>query len=168
MIHGAFGKCRGNGSAVFFKNVLFERAAVDTDTDRNSVCFAFISDRFDFLIGTDISRIDTDFIDPCLCGGESNLIIKMNITDKRNFQIAFLELGDRFASLNIGQGQTDDVTSCCLKLLHLPIGRFKIMRIRVRHGLYGNRVISADRNVSDVNHTGYSAFIHIQHNLLLL
>ena len=77
MIHSAFGKCRGNGSAVFFKNVFFERAAVNADTDRNAICFAFISDRFDFFIGTDISGVDTDLIDPRLCGGKSNLIIKM-------------------------------------------------------------------------------------------
>jgi hypothetical protein len=54
MIHGAFCERGGNGSPVFFKNMLFERAAVDTDSNRNSISLTFIGNCFDFFIRTDV------------------------------------------------------------------------------------------------------------------
>ena len=56
---------------------------------RNISFFCRVHDRFDTLIASDISRIDTDLVCTVFHGCNGHLIIKMNICHQRNGDLLF-------------------------------------------------------------------------------
>ena len=62
MSHCAVHKSLCGGSAVFGENILFDRAAVDADSYRDTVIGAGIGNSLDSVFRTDIAGIDAYFI----------------------------------------------------------------------------------------------------------
>ena len=81
LIHRAFYNAFRCHMSVFFNDRLFQRAAVDTDTDRHMACFCHVHDRFYPILAADISRINTYFIHTVFHSFNCQPIIKMNIAD---------------------------------------------------------------------------------------
>ena len=83
-VKGALHDALCGNAVIFLHQVLFQRTAVDTHTDRDISLFCRIHNCFDALIASDISRIDTDLVRTIFHGCNGHLIIKMNVRYQRN------------------------------------------------------------------------------------
>ena len=71
-------------AVVFFHQFFFQGTAVHPHTNGNISFFCRVYNRFDSLIASDISRIDTDLVCAVFHGCNSHLVVKMNICHQRN------------------------------------------------------------------------------------
>ena len=81
----------------------------------------------------------------------------MDIGDTRSFHLAN-DLAEVLCRRHIWHSEAYDITACRREFADLLNGRLRIRRLRITHGLHGDRRIAPDGDVSDVNLPRATAF----------
>src|SRR5712692_11752303 len=114
MTQAAFDHPLSCGTAVFWQQILFQRAGINTDADRDVAFGSELDDFFDAPTGADVARIETQPIDALLQSDQRQLIIKVNVCNQWNTN-SFFDLAELLRRLAHRHGNPYDVT----------IGRFQ-------------------------------------------
>ena len=147
-------------AAIFLYQWLFQRTAVDADTNRHAILFCLVNHRLDPLSGTDISRIDTDFVRAALDRRDRETIVKMNIRHQWNMYLAF-NLRQGSSRLHCRHCHTDNIAARVLQRQNLLDGRLHILCFRITHRLDQNRIAAADLTFSNLHHFRLVPVSHI-------
>ena len=165
MIQRRFHHSFGRGRTVFFKDMLFKRTAVHTDSYRYLFSFADIRNRFYPGFIAYISGIYSDLIYTSFGSADRKSVVKMNIGNKRNINGVF----DRLYKLKIlfvRYSETNDLTACRGKFLCLSNRTLDIACRYIKHGLNKYGRIAADICIAESVLSCFSAFDHYKHQIL--
>ena len=148
MIHGAFDHRLGYRRAVFGKDMLFQAAAVHADADGDAPRPAGGHHLFHPLLRADVAGVDADLVRPGVERRQRGLVVKVDIGHDRDID-RFLDGGD---DSGVGRGGYRDAHDLAAGFGHTP-GLFDIARDilhgHIEHGLHGDRLVAADRNIAD-------------------
>ena len=147
----------------FFKQIFFERAAVDADADRDLLRFGRTDDLANAVDRTDVAGIDAEFVDSRVERLQRELVVKMNVGDDRHFG-PFADLVHRGRRIVIGHGDADDLTPRLDHLLDLSDRAVDIGRVGLCHRLHDDRRTAADLDVANFNWTRNSFHIDFYFN----
>ena len=157
LVEGTFYQSLSSYAAVFLNQVLFQRTAVDTDTDRYMIFNRFLYDCLDTFRCSDIAGIDSDLICSILDCCDSKSIIKVDICHKRNINL-FLDFRNSSGCFHIRYSAADDLASGSSKFIDLLYRCGYILRSGICHRLNGNRSVTTDWNIA---HHYLSCFVSI-------
>ena len=110
-----------------------------------------------FGIIADITRVDTQAVGTGICHRQSNLIIKMNISDQRHADL-FFDLGKGGHTLHRRRGHTHQISTGIDTSLNLCHRRRHITGVGIGHTLYADRCITTDGDIADMDFFGWAAF----------
>ena len=96
----------------------------------------------------DVSRIETDLIDPVLDRCDRETVVEMDVRNDRNAHGSPDRL-DRLRAIHIVNSKADDVASGLFERQDLRDRAFRILRVGVGHGLNQDGIPVPDRSVSD-------------------
>ena len=74
----------------------------------------------------------------------------MDIGDERSFHLAN-DIAEVLCRLHIWHSEAYDITACRRQLADLPYRRLRIRRLRVAHGLHGDRCTAPDGDIPNMN-----------------
>ena len=166
-IHSTFYQPFRCNFTVFFYQFFFQRATVNTYTDRHPIFFCFVYNRLHTFSASDVARINADLICAIFYCGNCQTIIKMNICHQRNMYLLFYtskclcRLHGRYCAAN-------DLTAGFFKRQDLCHCSFHIFCLCICHRLNRNLIPAPDCYISDLNllcllseHTLSPFFIHM-------
>ena len=108
---------RFDRAAVSVLKLLFERARVYADTDRQISLLARVYDGFDVLFGADVARVYADSVDK-LANYHGVVVIKVDIGDDGQ-RAGFYDLAQRGGVLLVKHGAAHDIAAGKIKPLYL-------------------------------------------------
>ena len=137
-------------AAVLLEQPLVERACIDADTDRDARLFRRADDRPHLLLAADIAGIQAQGVDALTDCLEREPVVKVDVRDERHVHLA-QDIPEVLRRLHVGYGEAHDVTARRAQGADLADGRFRVLRLRVRHRLHGNRRAASDGNAADMD-----------------
>ena len=137
-------------AAELLEDVLFDRAGVDADADGEMALLCSLHDRLHAVRAADVAGVQADLVHARLDGGKRQTVVKMDIRHDRNGR-ACADLAQRLRRRFVRHRASYDVAACLRERTDLCERRFRVARVRVRHGLDGDGRAAADRNAADVN-----------------
>ena len=136
---------------VFFYQILLQRTAVYTDTDRNISFLCHFHNSLHSVNASDVTRIDADLICSVFHGCDRHLVIKMDICHKRDMDL-FFDLTDRLCGFLSRNRTADDLAACLLQSVDLCDCRCYVLRMCICHGLDQHRIAAADHSVTNMHY----------------
>ena len=106
-----------DAAAVSILKLLFERAGIYADTDRQISLFARVYDGFDVLFGADVSGIYADSVDE-LANDHGVVVVKVDIGHDGQ-RASLHNLAQRGGILFVKHGAAYDITARKIKPLYL-------------------------------------------------
>ena len=127
--------------AVFFQQVLFQRAGVDADAHGAAVVAGGL-DHLAHPLAADVAGVDAQAGRAGLGRLDSALVVEVDVGHERDLG----RLGDGLegrGGVLVGAGHAHDVRAGLLQLANLGDGRLRVRRQGVGHGLHGDGRIAA-------------------------
>ncbi len=137
----------GRRAAELLKDMLFHRAGVDADADRDMPRLGGLHDRVHTVRPADVARVEPNLIHARLDGREREPVVKMDVRHDR-YGRAGADLAERFRRLRVRHRAAHDVAARVRQRADLCQRRFRVARIRVGHGLYRNGRAAADEHIA--------------------
>ena len=147
MSHGALHQGLGGDTAVLGPQLLFQRAAVDTDADGDGLLAADVRHRLHLLLPADIAGVDADGIDPPLCAHQGVFVVKVDVRDQGDGDL-LADLVHRFRCRLVRDGHPDDLAARRLQGVDLGHGSRHVVGFRIAHGLDGHWGAAAHRHLT--------------------
>ena len=138
----------GGGVTVFGQNVLFQRAGVDTDANRNVLFTAGNRHRAHPLVLPDVAGVDANLIDTRRHAIQRQTVIKMNVRHQRHIHRRFDGVHQPYR-LCIRNGDAKNVASRRLQRFRLRDSTAHIRGGTVAHRLHRDRRRAAHRHPAD-------------------
>ena len=156
---GGFHQGLRGGVAVFFKQDLFQGAAVDADADRNVVGLAAVHHGLDPVLSADVAGVDADGRGSVFRSGQRAAVVKVDVRNdgQRGLRCNFSERNRR---LRGGDGDAGDLTAGRGEGLDLRDGALHVRGPGVAHGLDGNRRAAAHKDGADFDLSGHVFVLH--------
>src|SRR5690606_8754239 len=111
----------------------------------------------------DVPRIQTQPVNPCLHGSESELVLEVDVGHDRHRRTRH-DLGEGLGGFDVVAGDADDVGSGAAQRVDLGEGAFDVGRLRRGHRLDGHGGPSADR---DITHADLAGFLAGDHDVMV-
>src|SRR5207302_11037637 len=131
-------------------DLLRERAGVDADPEGDVPLLGGGDDLHDLLPVDDVARVEAEAGDARLDRGQGQGVVVVDVGDDRQRRA----LDDRLQGLGrlpVGDRGADDLAAGVFELVDLLEGRFDVPRVRLGHGLDGDRRGSADDHLTDAD-----------------
>src|SRR5258708_16656025 len=123
----------GSGSTVFFQQVFFERPAIDSNSDRYSLCLRRPHDFPNAFVSPYVPGIQTEFIDARFKGHQREFVMEMNVSDKWNVGNPFANLLQGHRSVVIGNSETHHLAASAYHLFNLSDSTIDISGVTLGH-----------------------------------
>ena len=159
VIQRAFHQPLGARLPVLRQNILLNRPGVHTDANRDVVRLCRRRQFPNVRFAADIAGIDAQLVDAVFRRGNGKAVVEMDIRHQRHGR-AVHQRADGAGAILVVHADAHDVAARFRQGANLPKRRLCVARVGVRHGLHPDRVVSAQRQVADANH---SRFVHIIH-----
>ena len=108
--HGALYQRLGCHTAVLGPQLLFQRATVDADADRDVLLAANVRHGLDLLLPADVAGVDPQGVDPPLGAHQRQLVVEVDVCDQGNSDL-LLDLVHRLGSVLVRNCHPDDLAS---------------------------------------------------------
>jgi len=151
---GAFIQGPGR-NAVFGQQILLQRTGVDADPDGGLMFFGR-PDNLGNPLFRHIARIDPDAVRAVFDGVDGQLRVEMNIGNQRN-GYPFFDVRKRPDRVGVGNRHPGDFATRAFQRINLGHRRGDVARVRIGHGLDGNRFVSPDPDGPDPDDSALSS-----------
>ena len=158
VLHGGFDQCFCRYAAVLRENLVIERTGVNADTDGDSSLTCCRNDLLDALRPADVARVDAQCRNALRHRLKGKLVVEVDVGDERRLDLPH-NIAEIFRCLHIGYGNAYNVTARRRKFTDLLNGRLRVRRLRIAHGLHGDRSTSPNGDRSNVNLPCAASFI---------
>ena len=147
--HGAAAHGFRRVLAIQRQELLFDRAAVDADADRDVMRLAAVRDHAHALGRADVARVDAQLVHAVFNRRNRKAVVEMHVGNERNPDLLLDGLDCRCCRL-IEHCDTDDLAPRLFEPVDLRNRRFDVARVRVAHGLDRDRRAAADLHRTDL------------------
>src|SRR5262249_39089155 len=146
-------------AAVFFQQVLLQRAAVDADADRYPALGGELDHLLDAPALADVAGIEPEAVHALLERDERQLVIEMDVGDERDANAA-LDLAELFRCLAHRNGDAHNVAARRLQGPDLVARGARVAGVGLRHRLDGDRGIAANLEITEPDLPGFAPLNH--------
>ena len=144
---------------VLRQNILLNRPGVHADANRDVVRLCRRRQFPDVRFAADVAGIDAQLVDAVFRRGNGKAVVEVDIRHQRHGRTVH-QRADGAGAILVVHADAHDVAARFRQGANLRKRRLCVARVGVRHGLHPDRVVSAQRQVADANH---SRFVHIIH-----
>ena len=159
MLHRGRNERLRRNAAVFRQHLVIERSGVDADADGDAPLARRRDDLLDALRPADIAGVDAQCRNALRHRLERELVVKVDVRNERRLDLPY-DIAEVLRRRHVGHGDAHNVAARRREFAYLLYRRLRVRRLRIAHGLHGDRRPASDGNISNVDLPRRAAFIH--------